>query len=338
MHNEAALQIVNLKKYFDVEEGLFNYRNAKLKAVDDVSFDVYSGETFGLVGESGCGKSTLGKLITRLLEPTAGHIFFEGTDLAYLSNKRLKSIRQKIQIIFQDPSASLNPRRTIHDTLMEPFIVHNLYTPAEREKKINFLIDKVGLASYHMNRFPHELSGGQKQRIGIARALSLNPTLIVCDEPLSALDVSVQAQTLNLMQDLQKEFNLTYIFISHNLNVVYQISDRVGVMYLGRMVEVADYDQLYANPLHPYTQALLSAIPQVNEKNKKSRIILQGDVPNPINPPNGCHFHLRCNKAFDRCFVEEPKRSLIDESHFVVCHLYDNPVPAQAGSETKGGK
>jgi oligopeptide/dipeptide ABC transporter ATP-binding protein len=323
MHKDVLLQIVNLKKYFDVEEGLFSFRDDKVKAVDDVSFDVYSGETFGLVGESGCGKSTLGKVITRLLEPTAGHIFFEGTDMASLSNKQLKSVRQKIQIIFQDPSASLNPRRTIHDTLLEPFIVHNLYTPAEREKKINFLMDKVGLASYHMNRFPHELSGGQKQRIGIARALALNPKLIVCDEPVSALDVSVQAQAINLMQDIQKEFNLTYIFISHNLNVVYQISDRVGVMYLGRMVEVAGYDQLYTTPLHPYTQALLSAIPQVDEQDKTSRIILQGDVPNPINPPSGCRFHTRCNRAFDRCSVEEPQLSLINDGHFVACHLYD---------------
>ena len=323
MQKDVLLEVRNLKKYFDVEKGLLTFDRAKVKAVDDVSFDVRAGETFGLVGESGCGKSTLGRTIVRLMKPTAGQILLEGVDMASLSNREMKNVRRKIQIIFQDPSASLNPRKTIHNSLMEPYIVHNLYDSEERETRINDLIEKVGIAKYHLNRFPHELSGGQKQRIGVARALALNPKLIVCDEPVSALDVSVQAQVINLLQDLQEEFNLTYIFISHNLNVVYQVSDRVGVMYLGKMVEIATYSQLYVTPLHPYTEALLSAFPQVEEETRTTRIILKGDVPSPINPPAGCRFNTRCSKVFERCRVEEPKLKRIEEGHYVACHLYD---------------
>jgi len=323
MQKDVLLEVRNLKKYFDVEKGLLTFDRAKVKAVDDVSFDVRAGETFGLVGESGCGKSTLGRTIVRLMKPTAGQILLEGVDMASLSNREMKNVRRKIQIIFQDPSASLNPRKTIHNSLMEPYVVHNLYNSEERETRINDLIEKVGIAKYHLNRFPHELSGGQKQRIGVARALALNPKLIVCDEPVSALDVSVQAQVINLLQDLQEEFNLTYIFISHNLNVVYQVSDRVGVMYLGKMVEIATYSQLYVTPLHPYTEALLSAFPQVEEETRTTRIILKGDVPSPINPPAGCRFNTRCSKVFDRCRVEEPKLKRIEEGHYVACHLYD---------------
>ena len=323
MEKDVLLEVRNLKKYFDVEKGLLTFDRAKVKAVDNVSFKVHAGETFGLVGESGCGKSTLGRTIVRLMKPTAGQILLDGVDMASLSNREMKSVRRKIQIIFQDPSASLNPRKTIHNTLMEPYIVHNLYDSEERETRINDLIQKVGIAKYHLNRFPHELSGGQKQRIGVARALALNPKLIVCDEPVSALDVSVQAQVINLLQDLQEEFNLTYIFISHNLNVVYQVSDRVGVMYLGKMVEIATYSQLYVTPLHPYTEALLSAFPQVDQETRTTRIVLKGEVPSPINPPAGCRFNTRCSKVFERCRVEEPKLKRIEEGHYVACHLYD---------------
>ena len=323
MEKDVLLEVRHLKKYFDVEKGLLTFDRAKVKAVDDVSFIVNAGETFGLVGESGCGKSTLGRTIVRLMKPTAGQILLEGVDMASLSNKEMKVARRKIQIIFQDPSATLNPRKTIHNSLMEPYIVHNLYDSEERQTRIYDLIEKVGIAKYHLNRFPHELSGGQKQRIGVARALALNPKLIVCDEPVSALDVSVQAQVINLLQDLQGEFNLTYIFISHNLNVVYQVSDRVGVMYLGKMVEIATYGQLYVTPLHPYTEALLSAFPQVDEATRTTRIILKGDVPSPINPPAGCRFNTRCSKVFDRCRVEEPILKKIEEGHFVACHLYN---------------
>ncbi len=323
MEKDVLLEVRNLKKYFDVEKGLLTFDRAKVKAVDDVSFKVHAGETFGLVGESGCGKSTLGRTIVRLMKPTEGQILLEGVDMASLSNREMKIARRKIQIIFQDPSATLNPRKTIRDSLMEPYIVHNLYNSEERQTRINDLIEKVGIAKYHLNRYPHELSGGQKQRIGVARALALNPKLIVCDEPVSALDVSVQAQVINLLQDLQGEFDLTYIFISHNLNVVYQVSDRVGVMYLGKMVEIATYSQLYVTPLHPYTEALLSAFPQVDEETRTTRIILKGDVPSPINPPAGCRFNTRCPKVFNRCPVEEPVLKKIEEGHFVACHLYD---------------
>lgn len=299
-----------------------NRRSGTVKAVDDVSFDIIKGETFGVVGESGCGKSTLGRALIRLLKPTDGHIYMEETDLAGLKGPRLKEMRRKAQIIFQDPSASLNPRRTIRQILMEPFVIHRMTGKIDVEARIMELLNLVGLDAYHLSRYPHELSGGQKQRIGIARALALEPELIICDEAVSALDVSVQAQVLNLLKELKEKLGLTYFFISHNLNVVYQVSDRVGVMYLGRIVEIADYDQLYEKRYHPYTEALLSAIPQVGEDGSRERIRLTGEVPSPSDPPAGCHFHTRCPKACDRCSLEVPELKEVEPGHLVACHLY----------------
>ncbi len=299
-----------------------NRRSGTVKAVDDVSFDIIKGETFGVVGESGCGKSTLGRALIRLLKPTDGHIYMEETDLAGLKGPGLKEMRRKAQIIFQDPSASLNPRRTIRQILMEPFVIHRMTGKIDVEARIMELLNLVGLDAYHLSRYPHELSGGQKQRIGIARALALEPELIICDEAVSALDVSVQAQVLNLLKELKEKLGLTYFFISHNLNVVYQVSDRVGVMYLGRIVEIADYDQLYEKRYHPYTEALLSAIPQVGEDGSRERIRLTGEVPSPSDPPTGCHFHTRCPKACDRCSLEVPELKEVEPGHLVACHLY----------------
>ncbi|MCI8823604.1 MAG: ATP-binding cassette domain-containing protein [Lachnospiraceae bacterium] len=299
-----------------------NRRSGTVKAVDDVSFDIIKGETFGVVGESGCGKSTLGRALIRLLKPTDGHIYMEETDLAGLKGPGLKEMRRKAQIIFQDPSASLNPRRTIRQILMEPFVIHRMTGKIDVEARIMELLNLVGLDAYHLSRYPHELSGGQKQRIGIARALALEPELIICDEAVSALDVSVQAQVLNLLKELKEKLGLTYFFISHNLNVVYQVSDRVGVMYLGRIVEIADYDQLYEKRYHPYTEALLSAIPQVGEDGSRERIRLTGEVPSPSDPPAGCHFHTRCPKACDRCSLEVPELKEVEPGHLVACHLY----------------
>ena len=299
-----------------------NRRSGTVKAVDDVSFDIMRGETFGVVGESGCGKSTLGRALIRLLKPTDGHIYLEGTDMAGLKGAELKEMRRKAQIIFQDPSASLNPRRTIRQILTEPFEIHQMAGKMNVEARIMELLNLVGLDDYHLSRYPHELSGGQKQRIGIARALALEPDLIICDEAVSALDVSVQAQVLNLLKELKEKLGLTYFFISHNLNVVYQVSDRVGVMYLGRIVEIADYDQLYEKRYHPYTEALLSAIPQVGESGGRERIRLTGEVPSPSDPPAGCHFHTRCPRACDRCSLEVPKLQEVEPGHLVACHLY----------------
>ena len=273
-------------------------KSGTVRAVDDISFDIFAGETFGVVGESGCGKSTLGRTLIRLIPATDGHVYLDGEDISGLKGKALKQMRKKAQIIFQDPSACLNPRRTVRQILMEPFQIH------------------------HMSRYPHELSGGQKQRIGIARALALEPKLIICDEAVSALDVSVQAQVLNLLQELKERLGLTYFFISHNLNVVYQVSDRVGVMYLGKMVEIAAYDQLYEKRYHPYTEALLSAIPQVDADDRTERIHLTGEVPSPSDPPSGCPFHTRCPKACDICSKEIPQLKEIEKGHFVACHLY----------------
>ena len=291
--------------------------------MDDVSLDIRKGETFGVVGESGCGKSTLGRTLIRLIDPTDGHIYLNGEDISKLKGADLKAMRRKMQIIFQDPSACLNPRRTVRQILMEPFEIHKMDKDQDVEARIMELLQLVGLDSYHLSRYPHELSGGQKQRIGIARALALKPDLIVCDEAVSALDVSVQAQVLNLLQELKQKLGLTYFFISQNLNVVYQVSDRVGVMYLGKMVEIADYDQLYEKRYHPYTEALLSAIPQVNQEDRKERIHLEGEVPSPTDPPSGCRFHTRCPKACDRCKAEEPALREIAPGHLVACHLYD---------------
>lgn len=300
-----------------------NRRSGTVKAVDDISFEIMKGETFGVVGESGCGKSTLGRALIRLLKPTDGHIYLEGQDIAGLKGQELKQMRRKAQIIFQDPSACLNPRRTVRQILMEPFEIHQMTGKMDVDARIMELLQLVGLDSYHLSRYPHELSGGQKQRIGIARALALEPDIIICDEAVSALDVSVQAQVLNLLQELKEKLGLTYFFISHNLNVVYQVSDRVGVMYLGKMVEIATYDQLYEKRYHPYTEALLSAIPQVDQKESSERIHLEGEVPSPSNPPSGCRFHTRCPKACDRCRQEVPELKEIEDGHFVACHLYD---------------
>ena len=283
----------------------------------------FKGETFGVVGESGCGKSTLGRTLIRLQQPTEGHIYLNGTDIAGLKGAQLKEMRKEAQIIFQDPSACLNPRRTIKQILMEPFEIHNLKGKIDVDAKIMELLQLVGLDSYHLSRYPHELSGGQKQRIGIARALALEPQIIICDEAVSALDVSVQAQVLNLLQELKEKLGLTYFFISHNLNVVYQVSDRVGVMYLGKMVEIANYDQLYEKRYHPYTEALLSAIPQVDQEEQKERIHLEGEVPSPYDPPSGCHFHTRCPKACDKCRQTAPELKEVAPGHYVACHLYE---------------
>ena len=315
---EVLVKADHVKVYFKGKK-----RGPTVKAVDDVSFEIMKGETFGVVGESGCGKSTLGRTLIRLQQPTDGHIYLNGTDIAGLKGAQLKEMRKEAQIIFQDPSACLNPRRTIKQILMEPFEIHNLKGKIDVDAKIMELLQLVGLDSYHLSRYPHELSGGQKQRIGIARALALEPQIIICDEAVSALDVSVQAQVLNLLQELKEKLGLTYFFISHNLNVVYQVSDRVGVMYLGKMVEIANYDQLYEKRYHPYTEALLSAIPQVDQEEQKERIHLEGEVPSPYDPPSGCHFHTRCPKACDKCRQTAPELKEVAPGHYVACHLYE---------------
>ena len=315
---EVLVKADHVKVYFKGKK-----RGQTVKAVDDVSFEIMKGETFGVVGESGCGKSTLGRTLIRLQQPTEGHIYLNGTDISGFKGSQLKEMRKEAQIIFQDPSACLNPRRTIKQILMEPFEIHNLKGKIDVDAKIMELLQLVGLDSYHLSRYPHELSGGQKQRIGIARALALEPQIIICDEAVSALDVSVQAQVLNLLQELKEKLGLTYFFISHNLNVVYQVSDRVGVMYLGKMVEIANYDQLYEKRYHPYTEALLSAIPQVDQEEQKERIHLEGEVPSPYDPPSGCHFHTRCPKACDKCRQTAPELKEVAPGHYVACHLYE---------------
>lgn len=315
---EVLMKADHVKVYFKGKK-----KGQTVKAVDDVSFEIMKGETFGVVGESGCGKSTLGRTLIRLQQPTDGHIYLNGTDIAGLKGAQLKEMRKEAQIIFQDPSACLNPRRTIKQILMEPFEIHNLKGKIDVDAKIMELLQLVGLDSYHLSRYPHELSGGQKQRIGIARALALEPQIIICDEAVSALDVSVQAQVLNLLQELKEKLGLTYFFISHNLNVVYQVSDRVGVMYLGKMVEIANYDQLYEKRYHPYTEALLSAIPQVDQEEQEERIHLEGEVPSPYDPPSGCHFHTRCPKACDKCRQTAPELKEVAPGHYVACHLYE---------------
>lgn len=317
-NREVLVKADHVKVYFKGKDK----KSGTVKAVDDVSFHIMKGETFGVVGESGCGKSTLGRALVRLLKPTEGHIYMGGTDIAGLKGADLKKMRRKVQIIFQDPSACLNPRRTVRQILMEPFEIHGMKGKMDVEARIMKLLNLVGLDLYCLSRYPHELSGGQKQRIGIARALALEPDIIICDEAVSALDVSVQAQVLNLLQELKEKLGLTYFFISHNLNVVYQVSDRVGVMYLGSMVEIADYDKLYEKRYHPYTEALLSAIPQVDQGVKTERIHLEGEVPSPSDPPSGCRFHTRCPKACDRCRQEVPRLKEVAEGHFVACHLY----------------
>lgn len=320
--SEVLMSIQNLSKYFTAETNFFGKPTSVLKAVDDVSFSIKKGEAFGLVGESGCGKTTLGKILVNLHKPTGGKIFFEGQELTALTEEQRRSYCKDIQMIFQDPYASLNPRMTIGDIIAEPIIINNLLPLKQVEERVIYLLNCVGLARHQRNRYPHEFSGGQRQRVGIARALAVEPKLIVCDEPVSALDVSIQAQVLNLLDDLKEEFGLTYLFIAHGLNVVKHISDRVGVMYLGKLVEIAPKRELYANPMHPYTQALLSAIPVINPEKKKERIILEGDVPSPINPPAGCRFCSRCFKELDHCRLEDPVLREVSPDHWVSCHLF----------------
>lgn len=316
MQGREILRVQNLKKYFPVES-----TGEVVRAVDDVSFSIFAGETLGLVGESGCGKSTVGKCILRLIEPTGGQIFFKDENILSLHKERLRQLRRQMQIIFQDPYSSLNPRLTVYSIVSEPLKIHNIGTETERREIVADLLKKVGLDPDYMNRYPHEFSGGQRQRIGIARAIALRPELVVCDEPVSALDVSVQAQVINLLQDLQEEFGLTYLFISHGLAVVRHVSNRIAVMYLGRIVEIAESASLYEDPLHPYTKALLSAIPVPEPKRKRERIILQGDVPTPINPPSGCRFRTRCPFAVEECSRETPQLRQVKPNHFVACIL-----------------
>jgi oligopeptide transport system ATP-binding protein len=316
------LRVRGLRKHFPITGGILAREVARVHAVDSVSFDIAAGETLGLVGESGCGKSTTGRCILRLLEPSGGEVLFSGQDVTRLDRSALRALRRDMQIIFQDPFASLNPRHTVGGIIGEALDIHGLTkSPAEREARIVDLLETVGLRPDHMRRFPHEFSGGQRQRIGIARALAVEPKLIVCDEPVSALDVSIQAQVINLLEDLQERFNLTYLFIAHDLSVVEHISNRVAVMYLGRVVELAPSRALYENPRHPYTEALLSAVPIPDPKVKRQRIMLQGDVPNPINPPAGCHFHPRCPIAEKRCAQETPELRESAPGHWVSCHL-----------------
>ncbi|MGG4494734.1 ABC transporter ATP-binding protein [Brevibacillus reuszeri] len=322
--SKPLLEVKGLKKYFPIRSGLLKKVTNHVKAVDDISFSVDKGETLGIVGESGCGKSTTGRAILRLIEPSGGDVIFQGENLAKLSSYEMRMKRKDLQIIFQDPFASLNPRMTVGDIIEEPMIIYNLYpTPKERKEKVAELMQVVGLKPENAERFPHEFSGGQRQRIGIARALSLNPKLIVADEPVSALDVSIQSQVLNLMRDLQKQYGLTYIFISHNLSVVKHFCDRIGVMYLGRMVELAPKNALYEEPLHPYTRSLLSAVPIAKPKMKRERIILTGDVPSPANPPSGCTFHTRCPDCMEICKTEKPQFHSMGDGRYVACHLYN---------------
>lgn len=320
---EVLLKVRGLKKYFPISSGLLIQRQVgAVKAVDGLDFDVFKGETLGLVGESGCGKSTTGRTILQLYRPTEGSVEFEGIDLAQIKGEALRKMRRRMQMIFQDPYASLNPRMSVGRIVAEPLRVHNVGNAKEQQERVQHLLERVGLNPYFVNRYPHEFSGGQRQRIGIARALALNPTLIVADEPISALDVSIQAQVVNLLQDLQQEFGLTYLFIAHDLSMVRHICDRVAVMYLGKIVELAPAEELYTNPLHPYTQSLLSAVPVPDPEveQKRQRIILKGDVPSPANPPVGCNFNTRCPVAIEVCFRDEPELQEIAPNHWVACH------------------
>ncbi len=319
------VQVRHLKKYFPITRGLLIQRRVgDVKAVDDVSFDIYRGETLGLVGETGCGKTTVGRTLLRLYEPTAGQILFDGVDLTRLRGRQLRQMRRRMQIIFQDPYASLNPRMTVGAIIGEPLEVHGVAAGKEKQERVQELLELVGLNPYFVNRYPHEFSGGQRQRIGIARALALNPDLIVCDEPISSLDVSIQAQVVNLLEELQEHLGLTYLFIAHDLSMVRHISDRMAVMYLGKIVELADRDEIYLNPLHPYTRALMSAVPvpdpEVEEK--RQRILLKGEIPSPAHPPRGCNFSTRCPDLMEQCKEEKPPYKEVKPGHWVACFLY----------------
>lgn len=320
--NNRLITVKNLTKYFPIKKGVFRRTVGWVKAVDNVSFNVYDGEILGLVGESGCGKSTTALTMLRLVEPTSGEIMFKGKNIAKISKKQMRRYRKDLQIIFQDPYSSLDPRMRIKNIVAEGIVTHKLYDSKTRVEKVRELLEKVGIPANCMDRFPHEFSGGQRQRIGIARALALNPQIIVCDEPVSALDVSIRSQIINLFKELQQEFKLTYIFIAHDLSVIKYISDRVAVMYLGKIVEIAPKKVFFDNTLHPYAQALVSAVPVPNPDFKRKRILLEGDVPSPADPPSGCRFHPRCPKVMEICSQVEPELQEVEKEHFVACHLY----------------
>ena len=321
--SDTLLRVEDLKIYYPVAGSGFGKKEF-VKAVDGVTFEVKKGEVFGIVGESGCGKSTLGRGVCKLENLTSGHVYLDGEDITEYNDRRMRSIRKKVQMVFQDPYASLNPRMSVFDIIAEPLLVHHLYQDkADLEKKVLDLLNRVGLDDYHANRYPHEFSGGQRQRIGIARALAVEPSLIIADEPVSALDVSIQAQVLNLLNELKHDLDLTYIFVAHDLSVVEYISDRVGVMYLGNFVEVGEKEKIYSNPMHPYTQALLSAVPVPDPTAKRERILLEGSIPSAHKPPTGCKFHTRCPKCMECCKTQAPERYEVDDGHYVYCHLYD---------------
>ncbi len=319
---EELLSISDLKVHFPIKKGLFSRTVGRVYAVDGISFNLRRGETVGLVGESGCGKTTTGMAILRLIEPTSGTVVFDGMDTSQMTKSNLRSLRRQMQIIFQDPYSSLNPRMTVNQIIGDPMDIHGVYRGREREERIAYLLEKVGLTPEQGRRYPHEFSGGQRQRIGVARALALNPQLIIGDEPVSALDVSIQAQIINLLIDLQEEFQLSYIIIAHDLAVVEHLCDRIAVMYLGKIVELASYRDLYTDPKHPYTQALLSAVPVTDPRKARERVILKGDVPSPINPPPGCHFHPRCSHRMEPCDKTEPVLKDLGGEHYVACYLY----------------
>ena len=321
--SDTLLRVEDLKIYYPVAGSGFGKKEF-VKAVDGVTFEVKKGEVFGIVGESGCGKSTLGRGVCKLENLTSGHVYLDGEDITEYNDRRMRSIQKKVQMVFQDPYASLNPRMSVFDIIAEPLLVHHLYQDkADLEKKVLDLLHRVGLDDYHANRYPHEFSGGQRQRIGIARALAVEPSLIIADEPVSALDVSIQAQVLNLLNELKHDLDLTYIFVAHDLSVVEYISDRVGVMYLGNFVEVGEKEKIYSNPMHPYTQALLSAVPVPDPTAKRERILLEGSIPSAHKPPTGCKFHTRCPKCMECCKTQAPERYEVDDGHYVYCHLYD---------------
>jgi oligopeptide transport system ATP-binding protein len=340
-HGEALLEVINLKMHFPITRGLLLQRNVGwIRAVDDVSLTVRRGETLGLVGESGCGKTTVGRTILQLYRPTAGRVLFRGQDLARMGGEEIRRVRRHVQMIFQDPYASLNPRMTVADIVGEPLRVHGVGSGSERLKRVRELLELVGLSAAFVRRYPHEFSGGQRQRIGIARALALNPSFVVCDEPISALDVSIQAQIVNLLERLQEEMDLTYLFIAHDLSVVRHISDRVAVMYLGKIVEIADWRAIYEAPLHPYTRALLSAVPVPDPivERQRERIILTGDVPSPIDPPSGCNFHPRCPYAQPVCAAEEPKLAEVRPGQAAACHFWKEIADGRMSPKTPAAR